>query len=323
LDRKAIGTGQTSACGIPLCTMEHLGLESTIEQVHRRLVLHTARHTRAGSIVQPFCTFDYAAACRLLWQSCEAEFRQAAVHDLTEDGVRTAEEAFRARVVVDASGPAAVLARKTDASVPALQQMTFGLETVVPYHEEGLHFWYDPARLGRGMAWLFPAGDKSRIGVGSYKGEPRIGPVLDRFLADLGLKRGPVHGGYMPNALGEPLPGGLSREVPCFAVGDAAGQCLGLTGEGIRPALFFGTYLGGLLTQALEGRISLEKAAQRYREAVAARSRGYRQLSMAQWLGTWVPPWVIDLILGRLTQPERLRRVQQRYLDAFVLADLI
>jgi len=67
-----------------------------------------------------------------------------------------------------------------------------------------------------------------------------------------------------------------------FLVGDAAGQCLPLTGEGIRPALVFGQAAGRLAREVVEGRLALEDALVAYRSLVVARRPHYRLLGLLQ-----------------------------------------
>ena len=54
-------------------------------------------------------------------------------------------------------------------------------------------------------------------------------------------------------------------------VGDTAGHCFGLTGEGIRPALAFAVRSGWLIQQSLDGAMSADEARMAYRRYVAMR----------------------------------------------------
>jgi len=66
VDRKPIGTGQTSACGTLYGVIEALGLYDSLRQVHPTIVLHTPHHDLTYRLLYPFCTFDYADFCTLL-----------------------------------------------------------------------------------------------------------------------------------------------------------------------------------------------------------------------------------------------------------------
>ncbi|HIQ04238.1 MAG TPA: NAD(P)/FAD-dependent oxidoreductase [Anaerolineae bacterium] len=312
LDRKPIGVGQTSACGTLVCTLQALGLEDAILQVHNRLVIHTPDRTFVYPVAEPFCTFDYPTLCRLLREQGDAEFVQAPALGLTGDQVRTSQGFFHGDLIVDASGWRAALGGQIWPDLVRRDRLNFGMETVVPYQDDGLHFWYDPQDfLPMGIAWAFPIGEFSRIGVGSYRGDTRLGRELDGFLADLGRRRDGVHGGYFPHTLRDPAKGDL------FLVGDAAGQCLGLTGEGIRPALFFGTHLGHLLHRVLEDEISLEEARRAYQKLVAARKPYYDVLCLAQRVLPRLPLPLVQGLMATISRPVVLCRVLALYTQAF------
>jgi menaquinone-9 beta-reductase len=67
-----------------------------------------------------------------------------------------------------------------------------------------------------------------------------------------------LHGGFLPAAPRRPVVG----EV--FTVGDAAGRCFALTGEGIRPALADAIVCGQLLQATIEGQLTPNQARARY-----------------------------------------------------------
>ena len=163
------------------------------------------------------------------------------------------------------------------------------------------------------MTWSFPIGRFSRIGVGSYRGDTRLLRTLDRFVRSLGLERDGTHGGYFPYQLRDPIIGDL------FLVGDAAGQCLALTGEGIRPALFFGTHLGRLLRRALEGEITVDEARAAYRQLVLRRKWGYDMLTRMQRVLPRMPLPAVERLLALVSQPPLLERLIGRYIRAFAL----
>jgi len=312
LDRKPAGSEQTSACGTLVSTLRALDLEEAILQVHNQLVLHTPGRTAVYPVFEPFCTFDYALLCRLLQEQGDAEFRLTPARALNGNQVETEQGSFRGRFIVDASGWRAVLGSQLQPDLVRRDRMNFGLETTVAYRDEGLHFWFDPqGLLPLGVGWAFPAGDLSRTGVGSYRGDSRLGATLDRFLDRLALRREGVHGGFFPYALRDPVIGEL------FLVGDSAGQCLGLTGEGIRPALFFGTQLGRLLRRVLDGETTQEEARTAYRHLVLRRRRGYNLLSLTQRALPRLPLPVVQGFMALVNRPSVLQRILNWYLLAF------
>lgn len=314
LDRQPVGAGQTSACGTPVATLKALGLEDAILQVHDRLVVHSGGRTHVYQVEEPFCTFDYGRLCRLLLSRGEAESVQATVLGCDGGRVLSSRGTFSGGVMVDASGWRAMLANSGHANRRAGQRLNFGLETLVDCRGDGLHFWYDPGRIiPFGIGWSFPSGQESRVGVGSYRAESHLLPALDRLLDEMGKQRQAVHGGYFPARLREPVVGGV------FAVGDAAGQCLGLTGEGIRPALFFGTWLGLVLQDVLEGHRSLESAAGAYRSLVARYRPWYGLLNLSQRVLPRLPVPVARLLLAAVAHPPLREPILGAYSRAFVL----
>jgi hypothetical protein len=65
-------------------------------------------------------------------------------------------------------------------------------------------------------------------------------------------------------------------------VGDSAGQCLPLSGEGIRPALLYGLLAGRLARRVLDGELSLASALAAYERMVRRTRATYSLLSFVQ-----------------------------------------
>lgn len=314
LDRKPIGSGQTSACAVPVAMLQALGLEKAILQTHDRLVSHMLDHTYVWPLSRPFCTFDYSLCCQLLREQTDAEFVVALVHGVDGNKVQTSQGTFEGKLIVDATGWRAVLASSLRPDLVRRTRLSFGLETTVPYQDDGLHGYYDPRGPSPiGVAWIFPAGELSRVGVGSYQGETQLGSRLDRFLDSLDLERDELHGGYLPNALRDPVVGNL------FLVGDAAGQCLAVSGEGIRPTFFFGTVLGRLLGRVLEDELSIGEAQKAYRREATARKLPYSVIYLIQRLFPWLPPPVASRLMAFISRPTVLRSWLERFERAFSL----
>jgi flavin-dependent dehydrogenase len=201
-------------------------------------------------------------------------------------------------VVVDCSGWRGAVVNSGATAAPARGQFSFGLETHTDLSEEGLYFWLDRGLIPRGLAWVFPVGKGSLIGLGSYVGLSKLKPALERFLRDCGTVGTTYHGTYFPNRLFRPTVGRL------FAVGDAAGQCLPLTAEGIRPALYFGVQCGRIVQQILDGRLGLQEGLDRYRAIVDGYRVPYRILRVAQWMAEHTPTrWFVTLAQAAARQP--------------------
>jgi len=288
LDRQPIGHGQTSACGTSLRTVEQFGLEDAVLQVHRRMSIHAVHETIVYDLEDhPFCTVDYRRFCDELARRMDATFQVAVVHGLADGAVDTDCGRFRARCLVDASGWRAVLARALRPDFVRSDRLSFGLDTVAAGAGDGLCFWFDPALAPDGVTWMFPVGGRSRIGMASYRGVSRLGSGLARFVGSLDYTaERAVHGGFFPWQLREPTVG------PLFVVGNAAGHCLPVTGEGIRPALKLGSACGRLVQCALDGEMTLGEARARYRHLVLARRPVYQALEALQRGVLGVPaPW--------------------------------
>jgi menaquinone-9 beta-reductase len=285
LDKDPIGANQTSACAAPLPLLERLGAGAAVEQVHEFGVLHLPggpadqRGHRFG-VRHPFATFDYRRLCELLFCQTGATFLQASVTGLRGREVLTSRGGFRAPVLVDASGWRAALAGSPT------PRRSVGLELCLPGPEEGLHFWLHHPAVRDGYAWDFPAGGQRRVGVLTYGASGGLRRRLERFVGRR-VEGREVHGGSLPAGLRDPV----ARDL--FVVGDAAGQCLPFTGEGIRQALVFGWLAGSLAADVLRGRLQLPAALERYRAVVSSTAFSYRALASIQSRLGGTPRWTV------------------------------
>jgi flavin-dependent dehydrogenase len=312
VDRKPIGRGQTSACGTTLQTLDALGLRHSMLQSHPLLVIHAGgKSIRFEVPHRPFCTFDYEAFCRTLFARCRAEFLRAEVRAVGEGWVETSEGRLEATHVVDCGGWRA----RNGAPKRGSGGVSFGLETLRAIQGEGLHFFLDGGLVRDGAGWVFPCGEFTRIGVASYGGRTRLKRELEAFCASVGTDRGPIHGGFFPWRLGQPVQGG------CLQVGDAAGQCVPFSGEGIRPAAFFGVHAGRLLQSVIDGRRSLGEALDSYRSLVASRRGFYRFFNLLQTAVRTLPGPITGQILGLLASARVKPKIERYYLDTFIVPD--
>jgi flavin-dependent dehydrogenase len=309
LDRNEVGALQTSACGTPLWVPEALGVASSVLQVHERLTIRTGRHTISYDLsAVPFCTFDYRAFCQGLLDQCEVRFVKTAVTELREGRVMTGEGSFSAPVVVDCSGWRRVLVKGTNGVPPPSHgAYTFGLEAHTPVRDDGLTLFIDREVIPRGLGWIFPVGAGSLIGLGSYVGQSKLRPPLDRYLESLRIASGAYHGTYFPNRLGR------ATVARLFAVGDAAGQCLPLTAEGIRPALYFGSECGKIVQRIIEGVMTLEAGLARYRALVRRYRHAYWLLWGGQWLTLHAPVAWLSALTRLAARPPLHPRWWPRY----------
>ncbi|HEV2121939.1 MAG TPA: hypothetical protein VGW38_04075, partial [Chloroflexota bacterium] len=224
-------------------------------------------------------------------------------HLLTDRG------AVPARCVVDATGWRAVVASSVDPTYVKREHLSCGLEAELPQpasnHAQGHHFWAGLGTVWPGYAWSFPCGDRSRLGVIAYEeGSAAQGGIsgglraaLDAFLDGPGAPYWSEDGGAawqpgqgMPSA-GKHLHGGFLPAAPRRAVvgdvitiGDAAGLCFALTGEGIRPAFASALVCGKLLQETISGVITPAEARRRYEKYTQLRAPYWHLMRLLQRL---------------------------------------
>jgi len=308
IDPREVGSHQTSACGTPLWVPEALGLGDSVLQVHRRAIVHTQSRTVSFDIADaPYCTFDYRKFCQGLLDQAHARFLRAAVTGVSGDVVETTAGRFSAPCLVDCSGWRGVLATWAHGASPGRGQMSFGLEAEADYRGDALYFWANPARFPEGIAWLFPAGRESRVGLGSYRGQTKLKEPLDRFVADVAAAPTTYHGTYFPGGLRAATAGRI------FVAGDAAGHCLPVTGEGIRPALYFGGLCGRIVQQVIGGTKALDQGLAEYRERVEEYRWAYRMLGLAQWIVKCMPSRWAGPLAAIAADPRVMGRWWPRY----------
>lgn len=323
IDPEEVGLGQTSACSAPVSLLKTLGALESVQERHDALIIHTPGRDVTWPLPEPFCTFDYRVCCRGALAGAGAGVMRAAVLGLRrEPGMRrggtvavTSQGEVPARVLVDCTGWRAALAGSSCGCPRSTRDVSgryFGLESEAPVpFPPGLHFYFWPEIVRDGYAWAFPAGSTTRIGILSFRGRSRLGNAVAALLDRLGMPRGPVHGGFLRTGLRPPVADGV------FAVGDAAGQCLPLTGEGIRTAVQAGRVCGSLLRSALDGQMTLGEAALRYRTFVLEQRRRYRVLEWATRAAAVLPARLLGLLAAWIGRPGPLRAFMGHYFGLF------
>jgi flavin-dependent dehydrogenase len=248
--------------------------------------MHTRRGSHRFRLPYPFCTFDYRRFCRLLLERFGGEVIKASALGVEAGAVVTDAGPVPGTVLVDATGWRATLASSADPGFPAHAAITYGLEKpATGFDGDGLHFWFTPEVRGDGYGWSFPAGAVARAGVLSYVAPGGVRASTEEFLGREGMSGDRYHGGFLTAGLRPASAGDV------FVVGDAAGHCLPLTGEGIRPAVFFAQRLGGIIDQELTGTIDHALALDIYRVQQARFAKRYRLLRKAQTaLRGWPDP---------------------------------
>jgi len=167
---------------------------------------------------------------------------------------------FKARLVIEASGFGGVLARHMGLAKP-LESFGNGAEYEIVtqgWQQDKTTILLGSDFLPVGYAWLFPYGEnRVRVGFGVISPICKENPLhlLDKFLSSehpVAQQIKPfsiieTHLGSVPNS------GFIAQSYSdnLLIAGDAAGQVLGIAGEGIRLALDIGAMAGETAAQAL------------------------------------------------------------------------
>ncbi len=275
IDRKEIGTHQTSSCATFTSVLEGLGCRNAIRQEFETLILHIPEE-RKVELIEPVSTFDYEKFCKTLARRIKVKILRTSVNGVTGQTVLTGAGAFDSQCILDCTGWKAVLASFIKNDYVDRQKLTFGIESEAEHTDDSLHFFVDPKIIKQGAAWIFPIGNKSRIGLASYAGRTNILPELSRFFKTKSLDVESIHGGYIPFCLRELVVGNV------FMVGDSAGMAAPTTGEGIRYAIRYGRECARIVQSIIDGDKTLEYGLREYRDVVFRNKRGYNMLTNMQ-----------------------------------------
>src|SRR4051794_33439777 len=314
VDRYEIGERQTSACGIPTSWLERLGLMESERQRFNELVVHTPHGTARYKLPWSFSTFDYRTLCGLLWEGCDATFETAKVNGRAADedegtllAVDTDRGVLRAPLVVDALGWRRVLG-SGDGYQPPDAPLSRGLEVHPGGSGPDMEIWVDPRYVPAGDGWSFPAGDEMRVGVGSFDPRFHVRETTELLAADEGRDAVRYQGNWIPHKIRSGTEDGL------FFTGDSAGHCLPLTAEGIRTALYFGSFLGRELRAVVEGRSTREEALRSYGEFSDAHEWKFRWMLRVQKLVPKLPARLRWIVIRAVGTPPVLRWSFRHYL---------
>jgi menaquinone-9 beta-reductase len=293
VDRYEIGERQTSACGIPTEWLAQLDLMGCELQRFDTLLIHTPHGNGRYRLPWTFSTFDYRELCQLLWRDCDARFETAKVNGRAastsgggEIAIDTDRGVISSPLVVDALGWRRMLA-SGDGYQPPEAPLSRGLEVHPSGGGEDLEIWIDRRYVPAGYGWSFPAGEETRIGIGSFDPRFHVRQTTELLAEDLGRERDGYQGNWIPHKLRRATEGGV------FFAGDSAGHCLPLSAEGIRTALYFGIALGRELRGVVEGRQSREQAAAAYADFNDAHEWKFRSILWVQRLIPRLPPRVL------------------------------
>jgi len=310
VDRYEIGERATSACAAPTPWLESMGVTRAIRSELPAMRFATPFGGARYELPWSWSSFDYSELCAELWEqsSGDARFECAKVEGRSADGVVTDRGEIRAPLVVDALGWRRVLA--SAGYQPPEAPLSRGLE-VHPHARGGdsLDVWVDRSLTRSGYAWRVPAGDEQRVGIGSYEPRDHVKEPTRDLAGRLDVDAVRWQGNWFPHRLRE------AADASTFFVGDSAGHCLPLSGEGIRTAFYFGIACGRELTQVLAGARTREEALQRYGDFSRKHSTAYRLLLGAQRVLPRVPPRLLALAFRALSRPVIVERAFTWYLE--------
>jgi menaquinone-9 beta-reductase len=268
LDEHAIGAVRHSACAVPSRTLADVGgLASSVQETWWG-VIHTKLNTVRYRSPEPWTIFDHRAACEALrCQAPDVPFIQARVSKFDGRTLTTDKGAVTARYFLDATGWRAALASAVVPGFVDRGRLTVGMEVTVPHRTDAMHFYVNREVVRWGYGWIFPYGDECRVGLGAFDNPKGLPDLLRAFLRRLDmpddLRTMERTGGFLP---WQQRPAVRDN---CWLLGDAAGHCLPLTGEGIRFAFQDGDAAGRLLDGVLAGGLSWETASASYAATVA------------------------------------------------------
>jgi flavin-dependent dehydrogenase len=239
--------------------------------------------------------FDYRELCALLDAQNDARFETAKVERRTAAGVLTDRGELHAPLVVDALGWRRVLGAG-GVFQPPEAPLSRGLEVHAAHDGSGdeLHCWVERPLVRRGYGWSVPAGGEVRIGVGSYDPRKHVKEPTVALAEREEAAREHFQGNWFPHRL-RPAADGAT-----FFVGDSAGHCFPLSGEGIRTAFYFGIAAGREIRAVLDGRTSAVQARAHYAQFSARHAPAYARALRLQRLVPALPPRVLTAGLHAL-----------------------
>ena len=312
LDRYEIGERATSACAIPTPWLEALGLQAAARQELPDMTFSTPHGRVRYRLPWSWTSFDYRVCCEALWAQCGgARFETAKVIDRAGDEVRTDRGQIRATLIVDAMGWRRVL--QAPHFQPPDAPLSRGLE-VHPHVEateqdDALDVWVERSTVRHGYGWRVPAGGEARIGVGSYDPRKHVKDATVALAERLDAEPERFQGNWFPHRLRPAAHDGV------FFVGDSAGHCLPLSGEGIRTALYFGIACGRELAAVLDGAQTREEALRRYAAFSGSHARAFGLAGRLQRLIPALPPRVLTVLLRLIGRQAIVDRAFGWYLD--------
>ncbi len=310
VDRYEIGERQTSACAAPTPWLHAMGVRGAIRQELPCMAFHTPHGSARFRLPWCWSSFDYRTLCEELWAQCgDARFEVAKVERRERATVVTDRGPITAPLIVDALGWRRVLGRGENVQPPDAL-ISRGLEV----HPDGRR--RRPRRLDRPLARSARATPgPSRRGRAARR-RRLLRAARPRQGADAGDRRParratPVRyqGNWFPHALRPAVEDGV------FFVGDSAGHCFPLSGEGIRTAFYFGIACGRELRRVLAGEATREEALRPTARSRPGTRRAFALALRLQRLVPALPPRALTALLAVIGRERPCRRAFGWYLE--------
>jgi flavin-dependent dehydrogenase len=272
------------------------------------MAFHTPHGSTRYRLPWTWTSFDYRTLCEELWERCgDARFEIAKVERRQGDVVFTDRGELTAPLIVDALGWRRVLGPGDNVQPPEAT-ISRGLEV----HPDGggtdLDVWIDRSLVRFGYAWSVPARGEQRVGVGSYEPRHRVKEGTIETARRLDVPPVRYQGNWFPHRLR------AATEDGVFFVGDSAGHCFPLSGEGIRPALYFGIAAGREIASVLAGEKSRDDALAAYGAFSESHRPAFELAYAMQWLIPRLPPRVLQSALAVIGRRRPSRRAFAWYL---------
>ena len=309
VDRYELGERATSACAAPTPWLYAMGAERAIRQELSCMTFHTPHGSARFRLPWSWSSFDYRELCAALWEQSDARFEIAKVHQRMGETVETDRGPVTAPLIVDALGWRRVLGSGANVQPPGAP-ISRGLE-VHPEDGRGadLEVWVDRSVVRYGYAWSVPAGSERRVGVGSYEPRHHVKEPTKEMARRLDAEAVRYQGNWFPHALRPAVEDGV------FFVGDSAGHCIPLSGEGIRTAFHFGNAAGREIRGVLTGGKRREAALAAYGDFSDAHAPFFRRALRLQRLIPALPPRALTALLRVMGREKPCTRAFTWYLD--------
>jgi digeranylgeranylglycerophospholipid reductase len=309
LDRYEIGERATSACAAPTPWLHAMGVQRAIRQELECMTFHTPHGSTRFRLPWSWSSFDYRELCAALWEQSDARFAIAKVDGRSGETVHTDRGDVTAPLIVDALGWRRVLGPGANVQPPEAR-ISRGLE-VHPHDARGtdLDVWIDRSVVRYGYAWSVPAAGERRVGVGSYEPRHHVKEPTKEIARRLATDAVRYQGNWFPHELRPAAEDGV------FFVGDSAGHCIPLSGEGIRTAFHFGRAAGREIRAVATGEKRREDALAAYSDFSQAHAPFFRTALRLQRLIPAVPPRALTALLKLMGREKPCTRAFTWYLD--------